>query len=81
MSRVSSCEKNSLDFFSDHSQRWRLAILELQIVLTEILPSFHFSCDLNEEKYIDTAIAVIITPRRDSRSGRPSLPLKVDRIE
>ncbi|KAK1235019.1 hypothetical protein PQX77_001773 [Marasmius sp. AFHP31] len=59
---------------------WRLAILELQIVLAELISKFRFSFEPGDESFIQSALAVTILPR-DSQTGRPSLPLKAEMVD
>ncbi|KAL0063168.1 hypothetical protein AAF712_009962 [Marasmius tenuissimus] len=59
---------------------WRLAVLELQIVLAELISKFRFSFESEDESFIQSALAVTILPR-DLRTGRPSLPLKVEMVD
>ncbi|KAF9257261.1 cytochrome P450 [Marasmius fiardii PR-910] len=55
---------------------WRLAILELQVVLSEFIPNFQFSVTPTHEKDFTSSLATTLLPL-DVRSGKPSLSVVV----
>ncbi|KAF9254518.1 cytochrome P450 [Marasmius fiardii PR-910] len=55
---------------------WRLAVVEMQIVISELVSKFRFSFNPGEENNIVYGFALSLLPL-DARSGNPCLPLLV----